>query len=109
MPPIAEDFIMGTANGMSRFDKKIRIVVEGAEFADYFWPAMEQLVETSHDYWRSMVLFLQILRSGWLQAVILEADFITHKLLKVRLLHFPACVLFTHLMLTMLRDFYAPQ
>jgi len=28
-------------------------VVEGAEFADYFWPAMEQLVETSHDYWRS--------------------------------------------------------
>ncbi len=51
--PIAEDFIVGTANGMSRFDDKIRIVVEGAEFADYFWPAMEQLVETSHDYWRS--------------------------------------------------------
>ena len=51
--PIAEDFIMGTANGMSRFDKKIRIVVEGAEFADYFWPAMEQFVEVTHDYWRS--------------------------------------------------------
>ena len=51
--PIAEDFIMGTANGMSRFDKKIRVVVEGAEFADYFWPAMEQFVETSHEYWRS--------------------------------------------------------
>jgi 2-oxoisovalerate dehydrogenase E1 component len=51
--PIAEDFIMGTANGMSRFDKKIRLVVEGAEFADYFWPAMEQFVETTHDYWRS--------------------------------------------------------
>jgi 2-oxoisovalerate dehydrogenase E1 component len=51
--PIAEDFITGTANGMSRFNKKIRIVIEGAEFADYFWPAMEQLVETSHDYWRS--------------------------------------------------------
>ena len=51
--PIAEDFIVGTANGMSRFDEKIRIVVEGAEFADYFWPAMEQLVECSHDYWRS--------------------------------------------------------
>ncbi|MBA7558345.1 2-oxoisovalerate dehydrogenase subunit beta [subsurface metagenome] len=44
---------MGTANGMSRFDKKIRIVVEGAEFADYFWPAMEQFVETTHEYWRS--------------------------------------------------------
>lgn len=51
--PIAEDYITGTANGMSRFDEKIRIVIEGAEFADYFWPAMEQLIETSHDYWRS--------------------------------------------------------
>lgn len=51
--PIAEDFIVGTANGMSRFDKKIRIVIEGAEFADYFWPAMEQFVDSSHDYWRS--------------------------------------------------------
>lgn len=51
--PIAEDYILGTANGMSRFRKDIRIVVEGAEFADYFWPAMEQMVETSHDYWRS--------------------------------------------------------
>ena len=51
--PIAEDFIMGTANGMSRFNKDIRIVVEGAEFADYFWPAMEQFVETTHEYWRT--------------------------------------------------------
>ncbi len=51
--PIAEDFIMGTANGMSRFNEKIRIVIEGAEFADYFWPAMEAFVDTTHDYWRS--------------------------------------------------------
>ncbi len=51
--PIAEDFIVGTANGMSRYNDKIRVVVEGAEFADYFWPAMEQLVDTSHDYWRT--------------------------------------------------------
>ena len=51
--PIAEDFIVGTANGMSRFNDKIRVVVEGAEFADYFWPAMEQYVECSHDYWRT--------------------------------------------------------
>lgn len=51
--PIAEDFIVGTANGMSRYDDKLRIVVEGAEFADYFWPAMEQLVDSSHDYFRS--------------------------------------------------------
>ena len=51
--PIAEDFIVGTANGMSRFNDNMRIVVEGAEFADYFWPAMEQLVESSHEYWRT--------------------------------------------------------
>jgi 2-oxoisovalerate dehydrogenase E1 component len=51
--PIAEDFIVGTANGMSRYNEKIRIIIEGAEFADYFWPAMEQYVEASHDYWRS--------------------------------------------------------
>lgn len=51
--PIAEDYIMGTANGMSRFSDKLRIVVEGAEFADYFWPAMEQFVETTHEYWRT--------------------------------------------------------
>lgn len=51
--PIAEDFIVGTANGMSRFSEKIRIVIEGAEFADYFWPAMEQMVEMTHEYWRT--------------------------------------------------------
>ncbi len=51
--PLAEDYIVGTANGMSRFDPKIRIVIEGAEFADYFWPAMEQYVECTHEYWRS--------------------------------------------------------
>jgi 2-oxoisovalerate dehydrogenase E1 component len=51
--PIAEDYILGTANGMSRFSDKIRVVVEGAEFADYFWPAMEQYVDSAHDYWRS--------------------------------------------------------
>jgi 2-oxoisovalerate dehydrogenase E1 component len=51
--PIAEDYIVGTANGMSRFNNKIRVVIEGAEFADYFWPAMEQFVEMSHEYWRT--------------------------------------------------------
>ncbi len=51
--PIAEDFIIGTANGMSRFNKDIRLVIEGAEFADYFWPAMEQFVEMTHEYWRT--------------------------------------------------------
>ncbi|MBN2742990.1 MAG: 2-oxoisovalerate dehydrogenase [Marinilabiliaceae bacterium] len=51
--PIAEDYILGTANGMSRYHSKMRIVVEGAEFADYFWPAMEQFVETTHEYWRT--------------------------------------------------------
>jgi 2-oxoisovalerate dehydrogenase E1 component len=56
--PIAEDYIVGTANGMSRFNEKIRIVIEGAEFADYFWPAMEQYVDSSHDYWRSKGQFV---------------------------------------------------
>jgi 2-oxoisovalerate dehydrogenase E1 component len=51
--PIAEDYIVGTANGFSRFRDDIRIVVEGAEFADYFWPAMEQFVECTHEYWRT--------------------------------------------------------
>ena len=51
--PIAEDFIMGTADGFCRLDERIRIVVEGAEFADYFWPAAEQMVEMSHEYWRT--------------------------------------------------------
>ncbi len=51
--PIAEDYIVGTANGMSRFDPKIHTVIEGAEFADYFWPAVEQYVEATHEYWRN--------------------------------------------------------
>jgi len=51
--PIAEDYIVGTANGMSRYSKKIRIVIEAAQFADYIWPAMEQIVEMGHEYWRS--------------------------------------------------------
>ena len=56
--PIAEDYIMGTANGMTRYNDKIRVVIEGAEFADYFWPAMEQYVDSSHDYWRSNGAFV---------------------------------------------------
>ncbi len=51
--PIAEDYIMGTANGFSRFNDGIRVLVEGAEFADYFWPAMEQCVEMGHEFWRT--------------------------------------------------------
>jgi 2-oxoisovalerate dehydrogenase E1 component len=51
--PIAEDFILGTANGFARYRDDIWVVVEGAEFADYFWPAMEQLVNTAHEYWRT--------------------------------------------------------
>jgi 2-oxoisovalerate dehydrogenase E1 component len=51
--PIAEDYVTGTSDGFSRFAEKIRVVVEGAEFADYFWPAAEQMVEMSHEYWRT--------------------------------------------------------
>jgi 2-oxoisovalerate dehydrogenase E1 component len=51
--PIAEDFIVGTANGFCRYRDDARVVVEGAEFADYFWPAMEAYVECTHEYWRT--------------------------------------------------------
>lgn len=51
--PIAEDFIVGTANGMARFREDIWVVIEAAQFADYVWPAMEQVVDTSHDFYRS--------------------------------------------------------
>ena len=51
--PIAEDFITGTADGFSRLSDDIRVVVEGAEFADYFWPAAEQMIELSHESWRT--------------------------------------------------------
>lgn len=51
--PIAEDYIVGSANGFSRFSDTIRVLVEGAEFADYFWPAMEQCVEMGHEFWRT--------------------------------------------------------
>ncbi len=51
--PIAEDYIIGTANGMSRFDPNIRVVIEAAQFADYVWPGMEQIVEMGHEYWRT--------------------------------------------------------
>ncbi len=51
--PIAEDFINGTANGFCRYRSDIWVVIEGAQFADYFWPAVEQLVEMSHEYYRT--------------------------------------------------------
>jgi len=52
--PIAEDFIVGTANGMSRFRDDIRVVIEAGQFTDYVWPSMEQMVELSHEYWRTV-------------------------------------------------------
>ncbi|MFN0120501.1 MAG: thiamine pyrophosphate-dependent enzyme [Blastocatellia bacterium] len=51
--PIAENYITATANGVSRYRDDIRIIIEGAQFADYYWPAAEQLVDISHDYYRS--------------------------------------------------------
>lgn len=48
--PIAEDYILGTANGFSHFKEDTHVVVEGAEFTDYFWPAIKQFVEYTHDY-----------------------------------------------------------
>ncbi len=51
--PIAENNIVGSANGFCRYRDDIRVVIEGAEFADYFWPAMDQYIECSHEYWRT--------------------------------------------------------
>jgi 2-oxoisovalerate dehydrogenase E1 component len=51
--PIAENFIVGTANGFSRYRNDIWVVIEAAQFADYVWPAMEQIIECSHDYYRT--------------------------------------------------------
>lgn len=70
--PIAEDSIVGTANGFCRYGDDIRVVVEGAEFADYFWPAMEQLIECSHDYWRTKGQFtpnivIRLASGGYIQ------------------------------------------
>ena len=70
--PIAEDYIVGTANGMTRYRDDIRVVVEGAEFADYFWPAMEQLIEWTHDYWRTRGQFapavvIRLASGGYIQ------------------------------------------
>jgi 2-oxoisovalerate dehydrogenase E1 component len=70
--PIAEDFIVGTANGMTRYRDDIRVVIEGAEFADYFWPAMEQLIECTHDYWRtrgqfSPAVVIRLASGGYIQ------------------------------------------
>jgi 2-oxoisovalerate dehydrogenase E1 component len=56
--PIAEDFILGTSDGFSRLNDDIRVIVEGAEFADYFWPAAEQMVEMSHESWRTRGKFV---------------------------------------------------
>ncbi|MFA7327073.1 MAG: thiamine pyrophosphate-dependent enzyme [Candidatus Kapaibacterium sp.] len=70
--PIAEDNIVGSANGFSRYRDDIRLVIEGAEFADYFWPAMEQLIELSHEYWRTRGQFspnvtLRLASGGYIQ------------------------------------------
>jgi 2-oxoisovalerate dehydrogenase E1 component len=70
--PIAEDFILGTANGFCRYRDDIWVVVEGAEFADYFWPAMEQLVETTHESWRTKGQFspnivIRLASGGYIQ------------------------------------------
>lgn len=51
--PIAENYIVGTADGFARYCDGLRIIIEGAEFADYFWPAADQMVEISHEYWRT--------------------------------------------------------
>jgi len=67
-----EVYCVGTGTGFSRFRDDIRGGVEGAEFADYFWPAMEQLIECSHDYWRTKGQFspnivIRLASGGYIQ------------------------------------------
>jgi 2-oxoisovalerate dehydrogenase E1 component len=77
--PIAENNIVGTANGFCRFSKDIWVVIEGAEFADYFWPAMDQLVEHSHEYWRTKGQFtpnavIRLASGGYIQGGIYHSQ-----------------------------------
>ncbi len=71
--PIAEDFIVGTADGFCRVDQEnIWCAIEGAEFADYFWPAMESFIELTHEYWRTKGQYLpniviRIASGGYIQ------------------------------------------
>lgn len=51
--PIAEDYINGTANGFCRYREDIWVVIEAAQFADYVWPGMEAIVESTHEYYRT--------------------------------------------------------
>jgi 2-oxoisovalerate dehydrogenase E1 component len=70
--PIAENNIVGSANGFCRYRDDIWVVIEGAEFADYFWPAMDQLIECSHEYWRTKGQFtpnlvIRLASGGYIQ------------------------------------------
>ncbi len=70
--PIAENNIVGTADGFCRYRDDIWVVIEGAEFADYFWPAMDQYVEISHEYWRTKGQFtpnivIRLASGGYIQ------------------------------------------
>ncbi len=78
--PIAEDYIVGTANGMSRFDPKIHVVIEGAEFADYFWPAVEQYVSVLMNIGAVTVGLLRISLYGLLPEDISVVDYIIPKI-----------------------------
>ncbi len=86
--PIAEDFILGTANGFCRYSDDIWVVVEGAEFADYFWPAMEQLVNTAHESWRSNGQFVpniivRLASGGYIQGGIYHSQSIESALANI--------------------------
>lgn len=77
--PIAEDFILGTANGFCRYSDDIWVVVEAAEFADYFWPAMEQFVNSAHECWRTNGQFvpniiIRLASGGYIQGGIYHSQ-----------------------------------
>jgi 2-oxoisovalerate dehydrogenase E1 component len=76
---LAENNIVGTANGFCRYRDDIWVLIEGAEFADYFWPAMDQLVECSHEYWRTKGqyapnLVIRLASGGYIQGGIYHSQ-----------------------------------
>jgi 2-oxoisovalerate dehydrogenase E1 component len=86
--PIAEDFILGTANGFCRYSDDIWVVVEAAEFADYFWPAMEQFVNSAHECWRSNGQFvpniiIRLASGGYIQGGIYHSQSIESALASI--------------------------
>ena len=78
--PIAEDLHQWARPTASRVSATTSgSCIEAAQFADYVWPAMEQIVDTSHDYYRSNGQLHRTWSCGSLRAATSAAVFITRR------------------------------